>query len=348
MPFSRADLDHVLKTAPVQWEDLRNRRLLLTGGTGFVGTWLLASFVWINSTLGLNARVTVVSRRPESFARRMREVACDPAVELLRGDVASFEVPGPFDFAIHAASEEAADKSASALLAKADADIAGTGNVLAVTRRANVQRMLFTSSGAVYGVQPPALTLVDEDFDGAPDPNDPRAAYGRAKRQSEAMCARAADERLACLIARCFAFVGPLLPQGAGYAAGDFLGDVVHGGPVTVTGDGTPVRSYLYAADLAIWLWTILLRGRSCRPYNVGSDRPVRIRDLAQQIARLAQPPADVRIERPSPAPASSPPRYVPSIRRAQRELGLNVFVDLDDALARTWTWMQERGEASP
>ncbi len=121
------------------------------------------------------------------------------------------------------------------------------------------------------------------------------------------------------------------------FAIGNFLRDQMQGGPIVVKGDGTAVRSYLYASDLAIWLWTILFQAPSCRAYNVGSEEAIDIGNLARVVASIASPPVEVRIEG---APTGNPPaRYVPSTQRAQAELGLAQHVSLPEALEKTRHW---------
>jgi len=138
------------------------------------------------------------------------------------------------------------------------------------------------------------------------------------------------------VIGRLFAFVGPHLPLRAGFAAGDFLADILRGGAIRIGGDGTTVRSYLYAADLAIWLWTLLLRGEGGRAYNVGSAHAVSIRELAQLMVSALAPGTAIEVEHRT-VPGAAGARYVPSVDRADRELGLRVNVALPDALRRTY-----------
>ena len=114
------------------------------------------------------------------------------------------------------------------------------------------------------------------------------------------------------------------------------------GRPIVVRGDGTPYRSYLYAADLVIWLLTILVRGRSCRPYNVGSEQPVSIAELAKAVAQFGEPPAEVRILG-TPRPGALPERYVPSTQLARTELGLKDCFDLAESIRRTIAWHRDR-----
>ncbi len=124
------------------------------------------------------------------------------------------------------------------------------------------------------GNSPPELTHIPEDYAGAPPTTDSTSAYGQAKRASEFLCTMYARQfGFAAVIARLFAFAGPYLPLNLNFAIGNFMRDVLAGGPVRIAGDGTPYRSYLYAADLAVWLLTFLIKGKSARPYNVGSAR---------------------------------------------------------------------------
>lgn len=110
-------------------------------------------------------------------------------------------------------------------------------------------------------------------------------------------------------------------------------------------GDGTPLRSYLYASDLAVWLWTILLKGRPGRAYNVGSENAISIADLAHAVAETVAPGVEVRVAR-SPEPGRAPERYVPNTARARTELGLGQHVDLEDALRRSAAWARASSPA--
>jgi dTDP-glucose 4,6-dehydratase len=143
-----------------------------------------------------------------------------------------------------------------------------------------------------------------------------------------------------CAIARCWAFCGPHLPLDAHFAIGNFIGDVLRRKPISIQGDGTPRRSYLYGADLAIWLWTMLFRAPSLTPINVGSDEDVSIFELAQKIAEVLNPDTVIRVAG-SPAPSSAPSRYVPSVNCAKELLGLKQTVSLEESIRRTAAWYE-------
>lgn len=338
------DLDRVLAQTAGLWDELRHRRVFLTGGTGFFGCWLLETFLWAADHLGLDASIVVLTRDAEAFVRKAPHLARHPAVALHAGDVRTFEFPeGAFSHVIHAGTASASPVEGAVMF---DTIVTGTRRVIAFARHAGARRLLFTSSGAVYGPQPPTLSHISEEYSSGPEGADASDSYAAGKRAAETLCAVHADHQLQPTIARCFAFVGPYLPGDAHFAAGNFVRDALSGGAIHVAGDGTPVRSYMYASDLAVWLWTILLRGMPLQPYNVGSEEPVSIADLARTVARLFTPPREVRIAKAPPTGATRH-RYVPSTMRARSVLGLRATVGLEHALTRTLEWHRALASSS-
>jgi nucleoside-diphosphate-sugar epimerase len=335
-----SDLDHVLKHTEGIWEDIRGKNLFITGGTGFFGCWLLESFVWANDKLGLDASALVLTRNPDAFNRKAPHLANHPAIKFHVGDVRSFEFPvGTFSHVIHAATEASAKLNTENPALMIDTIISGTQHTLDFARYSGAKKFLLTSSGAVYGKQPPELTHIQEDYIGGLDTMNPGSAYGEGKRVAELLCTIYAKQfGFEAKIARCFAFVGPYLPLNEHFAIGNFIRDGIKGHPIYVNGDGTPYRSYLCSADLAIWLWTILCKGKDCYPYNVGSEHDVTIADLANMVAGSFQPTAEVQIAKKS-TPGKSPERYIPSTKRAFIELNLRQTIGLQESVERTILW---------
>jgi dTDP-glucose 4,6-dehydratase len=337
-----SDLDGIIESSAEALRDLQGARIFVTGGTGFVGTWLMESLAWANRALSLDASAVLLTRDPERFAAKVPHLAENPAISLLRGDVVDFEPPaGPFTHVIHAAAESTTQQNVNDPLAMIDTVVRGTRNVLEAARNWGAPNVLFTSSGAVYGAQPGDLELVSETYLGGPDQLAPGAGYPEAKRLAEFLCATyAAEYGVPVRIARCFAFVGPYLPLDAHFAVGNFIRDGLAGGPIAVRGDGTPVRSYLYAADLASWLWTILVRGDAGRAYNVGSEHGLTVAELARTVAGAFDPAPQVSISgNASGNTGGGGNRYVPSTARARAQLGLAETVDIREALQRTVRW---------
>lgn len=344
-PIIAEDISGVLSRTQSLWPDLKGASVFVTGATGFFGIWLLEALLAANREFSLGMRIMALSRDPAGFAKKASHLAHDASVTWITGDVRDFPFPAaPITHVIHAATESSSNLKPSDPQAMFDVCVEGTRRVLALAREKRAARMLFTSSGAVYGRQPPDLSHVPEDFAGGPDPLDRRSAYAEGKRAAEFLCGLAASDPVAPVpvsIARCFAFVGPYLPLDVHFAIGNFIRDALAGGPIRVSGDGTPYRSYLYAADLAEWLITILLRGRSGRAYNVGSEEAVSIAELAACVAdvtaserRDSERPKVTVAKQPEPGAAAT--RYVPNCSRAASEVGLVVATPLETAIARS------------
>jgi nucleoside-diphosphate-sugar epimerase len=337
------DLDYILQHTATVWPELKNKRLFITGGTGFIGSWLLETLAWANRKLELNLQVTTLTRNLAAFIKKAPHLVADPALMFLEGDIRNFIFPGEtYTHIIHGAADASAKLNLEHPQLMFDTILQGTRHVLEFSAYAHAQKFLLLSSGAVYGRQSPEVTHVTEDYHGYPDIFNPLSAYAVGKRTAEHMCVlHAATHNLQIKIARCFAFVGPYLPLDRHFAIGNFIRDGLSGKTINVNSDGSPFRSYQYAADLVIWLLRILCQGETCLPYNVGSDEPVSIAQLAVLVANSFNPPRAVNIAHVADT-AKLPERYVPDVQRAQKNLGLTTHIDLLTAIDKTIQWHKE------
>ena len=213
-----------------------------------------------------------------------------------------------------------------------DTIVEGTRRVLDFAVRERRETVLFTSSGAVYGPQPRECRHMPETYAGGPDLTDQRNGLrrGQARRRDVVHGLRAAVGTSQC-VPRGVRLRRPVSSARRALRDRQFHPRPADGRPIRVNGDGTRGRSYLYAADLAIWLWTILVAGAPGRPYNVGSERAVSIAELARMVA------GDGVVEiAGTPAAGGLPERYVPSCERARTELNLTEQIPLEEAICRT------------
>ena len=334
------DLEHILVHTRDLWTELDNQHIFITGGTGFFGCWLLESLTFAIDKLNLNTQAVVLTRDIATFQRKAPHLAEHPAIKLHQGDVRDFAFPdGEFSHIIHAATAASASLNSTDPLLMIDTIVTGTKHTLDFAKQKRVKKFLLTSSGAIYGKQPAAISHISEDYVGAPDPLNPADAYGEAKRLSELLCVITShNSEIETKIARCFAFVGPHLPLDTHFAIGNFIRDGIQGNPIHIRGDGTPYRSYLYAADLTIWLWTILFTGKSCQPYNVGSDIAITISELGKLITEVLASELDVIVDR-QPMPGKAVEQYIPSIQTALLDLQLQPYIDLPTSIKKTADW---------
>jgi nucleoside-diphosphate-sugar epimerase len=341
-PLPLEDLDHVYTQTLPLWEGVRGRRLFITGGTGFFGAWLLETFACVNRRLKLQAEAIVLTRDRRAALAKLPHLSKESSIQWLEGDVCSFSFPdGIFDYVIHAAAPTLAAAS-SQPMALMRTLIHGTERVIDFAGSRRTKSLLFTSSGAVYGRQPEAIRQLTENYYGGPDWLETGSVYAEGKRIAEQICSIAARQSsLLVSIARCFAFVGPHLPLNEHFAIGNFIRDALAGKSIVIRGDGTPLRSYLYSADLTIWLWTMLLRKTGPEEpcvLNVGSGEAISIRDLAHAVVEEINPALQIEIVQQT-FPGKRIEQYVPSVEKAKLNYGLCQTIDLREAIRRTAAW---------
>lgn len=327
----RADLVRVL--ANVDLGPLAHRHLFLTGCTGFVGAWLLRALACLNDD-GFGIRATVLTRDAAAFARRHPQLVQNSWMRLLAGNVthAAFDT-GPVDFVVHGAAAVRPEALRDAYAVMSDLT-RGTQRVLDHAASAGARRVLLLSSGAVYGPLPAVESAYAEHLPCIVSPAD---AYACGKVGMEALAlAHARSRGLPAVIARMFAFVGPWLPDHL--AVAQILRMVGEEDVVTLSGDGRPVRSFLYGADMAVWLLTLLAHGEDGLICNVGSDEALELGALANMATDLLAPAKPVRTGS-VPADAARS-RYVPDIGLARRRFGLEPWTPLPTGLSRHFAWL--------
>jgi nucleoside-diphosphate-sugar epimerase len=330
-----ADLRRVIETTEPRLRQMAGASILITGATGWFGTWLLDVLRAADDVLGLDLRIAAVSRDPQRFLARYTGFAADPRIEWVQSDVRRLEPLGAqFTHVIHAATDSSVKAGSESPLHLFETIVDGTRCAIAAAG-SRCKSFLLLSSGAIYGAGRVDAAKFTESDKGGPDPSSGKSAYAEGKRVAEQLCAIAAGNGLPVRIARCFAFVGPHMPFDKHFAIGNFIADAMDGRQVLVKSDGRPLRSYLYMSDLVRALIAILIDGAVGRPYNVGSDAAITIEELAHQVNRVVGGKG-VRIEG---APSDPLDRYVPDTTRLRTELGFTQEVPLDVAIAQTAKW---------
>lgn len=308
--------------------------LLIIGGSGFFGKSILDAYrrgllnSWCIDSISILAR-NAVSLSPQFPG------LIDDSITLINGDIATCHELPFADYVIHAAaSTDAANYIARPDIEKKNIQ-AGTYNYCELAKKFHSDsRIVYCSSGAVYGQQPAGLEYLSEGLDcGSVDEmSSVKRDYAAAKRDAEQAIRTLGSQGGAVSIARCFAFVGKYLPRDQHFAIGNFIQDGLMSRPINVKATFPVYRSYMHADDLAHWLMTICHASNSlCPIYNVGSDKAITIGELAELVAKRFM----VKVNKAEPIQEKAD-RYIPSIAKAIKELGLNISIDLSAAIDKT------------
>ncbi len=306
------------------------KTLLVIGGTGFFGKSILDAFSRNLLAPWHISKVIVMSRNANKLLQDTPDLV-GPNVELYSADITNTERLPLADYVIHAAASTDVRNYLSSPEDEKKNIQAGTYHYCDLARIHHTNsKIVYVSSGAIYGVQPPDFDQIDESFVGELSKMAPgKLDYAVAKQDAEKAIIDLGTAGLNVSIARCFAFVGKYLPRDQHFAIGNFIDDVINKRQITVKANYQVYRSYMYADDLVEWLMTIADNSSTnCPIYNVGSDQAVLVGDLAKILANTYH----VQLEIPL-INNFKIDRYIPSIEKASRELNLNITTRLDDAI---------------
>jgi dTDP-glucose 4,6-dehydratase len=327
-----------------QLSDLKDSTILVTGGTGFMGTWIAETIAYLNDYYDFNAKLVLLSSSAKNFKIRYPALAARQGIALIERDIRNLnDIQDDINWIIHAAASPDNRNHLSDPKRTIEVIVNGTNSALEfASRLPDLRRFLNISSGHVYGTQPWDMEKIPESYFGSLDCSSLTSVYPESKRLAETLCTVFKNQqRIPIANARPFAFIGPYQSLDSPWAINNFIRDGIHGGPIRILGDGLTVRSYMYPSDMALWLLTILVKGSNGVSYNVGSPNGITLQNLAEKIAnRFATPPKI--IARTSKDKNLHSTRFVPDISLAQNKLGLKIKVDLDTAITRTLQWNRD------
>ena len=234
--------------------------------------------------------IGVLVRDPRTARLRMGQALWSEVRPVISDISSAWSLSQPVSHVVHGATPSSIRSGSRDERAVLLTCVNGTNNLIkALANENQPPRILHLSSGAVYGIQPPEIERMPETWTGGPVPFLSTTPYAEGKRAAEALLEAGARAKLVTPIhARLFAFMGPRLPTTDGFAIGNFVRSAALGETVHIHGDGSTVRSYLAAHDLASWLILLLLLGESGTPYNVGSPHGHSLRYWADECASIS------------------------------------------------------------
>ncbi|MGH2663641.1 MAG: NAD-dependent epimerase/dehydratase family protein [Actinomycetota bacterium] len=358
------DLDHILSTASSELAGLSGASLLITGGAGFLGHYLVqAATRWNERHPDADPiAVTVYDNYARGVPTWLDEVARGRDVTLVEHDIRGplpDDVPD-FDAIIHAAGIASPTFYRRNPLEMMDANVGGLRTLLDHARRQAdrgrpVRGFLFFSSSEVYGDPLPGNIPTPETYRGNVSFTGPRACYDEAKRYGETLCVTFARQfGVPVKIVRPFNNYGPGLKITDRRVIPDFAADILSGKDIVVLSDGSPTRTFCYVADAVVGYYKALVRGGPGEPYNIGVEEPeISVLDLAERMAATGRElfgyPGKVVHRSPEERDylEDNPSRRCPVIAKARGELGYEPGIELDEGLRRSLVWYTEHREGT-
>lgn len=362
----QADLDYICTELSQEFPALSGKRMLIIGGAGFLGYYLIQALMHQNATrFGPNNKAPVDIIVYDNFIRGVPDwltnLEGDANLTLVRHDITD-PLPadmGAFDYIIHAASIASPTYYRKYPIETMDANVDGLRRVLDYCMAMKdagtpVTGLLYYSTSEIYGDPDPANIPTPETYRGNVSCTGPRACYDESKRYGETLCVNFAQAHdVPVKIARPFNNYGPGLKISDKRVLPDFARDVLNGRDIVMLSDGSPTRTFCYIADAIVGYYKILFRGRPGEAYNIGLDtHETSMAELADHVVALGAELFDYkgRVVRQDSAEAAylvdNPNRRCPIIEKARSELDYDPKIGVEDGLRRAMVWYGGNSEA--
>lgn len=357
------DLSYICGNLKEEFAGMAGKSLLITGGAGFLGYYLVQAALHFNKAQGRDqpVRVTVWDSFIRGTPEWLRNLAGTPNLVVEHRDLIE-PLPDPmpeFQWIIHAAGIASPPFYRKYPIKTIDANIKGIRSLLDYSvaqadRGKPVEGFLFYSSSEIYGDPTPEWIPTPEHYRGSVSCTGPRACYDESKRFGETLCVVFAQQHgIPTKIARPFNNYGPGLKITDKRVIPDFVRDILAGRDIVMYSDGKPTRTFCYSADSVTGYYKVLVKGHAGEPYNVGTERPeISMTELAEKIIEYGRDLFSYRgrlIHKPNPEAnylVDNPNRRCPDIAKARAHLGYNPTILVDQGLRRSMNWYHHNREA--
>ena len=355
------DIAFILESVETEFKALSGHRLLLTGGGGFLGYYIVSALMAWNKRCEDAGSQGVDLVIYDNFMRGVPKwlVSFEDSQELtivkhniidpLPADI------GNVSYIIHAASIASPIYYRKNPIETMDANVNGLRYLLDFLRGRQergerIGGLLYFSTSEIYGDPDPSNIPTSEEYRGNVSCTGPRACYDESKRYGETLCVNFAKQfNLPIKIARPFNNYGPGLKITDGRALPDFCRNILDGEDIVMLSDGSPTRTFCYVADAVIGYFKVLVSGRNGEPYNIGTEEPeISIKTLAEMVIDIASDTLDYKgklVFRESEDReylTDNPNRRSPMIGKARSELGYDPRISVEEGLKRSLIWYQE------
>ena len=316
-------------------QDLDGARILISGGTGFVGQWLISALHYARKESPIRFEIDVISRYGRNNSPFNPEItgSLNWILKDFTKDTELLEEP--YSHYVLGSTPSVSSKGSCDLSLVRDATINGTRTILdSIKMQGILARVINLSSGAASSLE------FDEpkfEIDACPAEHfiDPAANYAHAKLQSEKLISEASkDGKLSGCNLRLFAFAGPLLALDEHFAVGNFMRDALNRLPISINGNPNTLRSYMYPTDLVRWILRILVSDKT-GTFSVGNPSPVSIAELARTISRITS-----QSEVIFPVNNGQFTSYYPDTSLTESTFDLTLEVDFETSILNWWTWL--------
>jgi dTDP-glucose 4,6-dehydratase len=331
--INEPDLEYICTNGEPIFKSLKNKKILIVGATSFIGMWLTESLLYADYKLNLCISILIISRNDDKINKRFSNHIKKGKIKIIFNSIenVSPDQVKNIDFAINLATYT--DSNANDL--QLTENIKMFDSFWNLIKHSKVESVLFTSSGAAYGINDTNLCFKKEsDFCNFSNPYT-NNGYGLGKLCSEFLgFQRGINDKINFKVARLFSFTGAFLPLNGQYIIGNFISNILNSQPIDIKNSGNVYRSYLYGADMALWLLTILILGKN-EIYNVGSDIPISTLDLANLVINQTNSKSEIIFSKVINKNES----YVPNIDKIKENLNVNIAFNLEESILRMYNW---------